>query len=244
MTSSNNLSERRRILDENARRRDEVDPALYASDNPAERFAIATRIRAAETALLNTGGLPQSEHRCLEIGVGTTGWLPVFERWGIPERQRFGVDLDLVRLREARAVYPEVSLAVADGSALPIADGAADLIVTSTVFSSILDAFVQDAVAAEISRALAPGGALVLYDLRINNPRNPNVRGLPSRRILELFPDLSGTIRSIGLAPPIARRVTGSGAWIARLLEVVPLLRTHILAVLRKPPSPASEVQP
>ena len=244
MTAPDNISERQRILEENARRRADVDPALYASDNPAERFAVTTRIQAAEASLIESGGLPQPTHRCLEVGVGSSGWLPVFERWGIPAEKQFGVDLDLVRLAEARTERPGVSLAVADGSILPIADGAVDLVVTSTVFSSILDTSVQNALAAEITRSLAPQGALVLYDLRVNNPRNPNVRGLPAQRIRTLFPELSGSIRSIGLAPPIARRVLSAGTRIAGFLEAVPLLRSHVLAVLRKPSPSASGVLP
>ncbi len=231
--------ERTRILRENARRRVEVDPSLYAPDAPAESVAIAARERAAEALLARSGSLPGPGHRCLEVGVGTRGWLPTLERWGVHPGDQLGFDLDVIRLTQARADHARVGFSVADAARLPLADGALDLVVASTVLSSILDGAVQEAVAQEIVRTLKPGGALVLYDLRVDNPRNPHVRGLSKAHVRRLFAPLVGEIRSITLAPPLARRLLPRAPGAARLLEAVPWLRSHVLAVLRKPETTA-----
>ena len=79
-----------------------------------------------------------------------------------------------------------------------------------------------------------PGGALLWYDFRVNNPRNPNVRGVGRKELRSLFPDLAGEVRSATLAPPIARLVAPRSNWLATTLEGFPFLRTHLLAVLVK----------
>ncbi|MEM6703747.1 MAG: class I SAM-dependent methyltransferase [Acidobacteriota bacterium] len=236
------LRERQRILDENERRRVEVDAALYSNDDPAERLAVEGRVAGALRLLADVGYDPEAPGLRLEVGVGSAGWLPIFDRWQVPPQQQVGFDLDLVRVRDAHRRHPSALLGVGDGTSLPLADGCAQLVVTSTVFSSILDETVQAAVASEIERVLGRGGALVLYDLRVDNPRNPNVRGVRPRHLERLFPHLDGPVRSIGLAPPVSRRVAPRSPALARWLEKVPLLRTHLLAVLRKGKPPATEV--
>lgn len=54
------------------------------------------------------------------------------------------------------------------------------MVLTFTVFSSILDPQMAQNVAQEIVRVLRPQGFLLWYDFRFNNPRNPHVRGMTS----------------------------------------------------------------
>jgi hypothetical protein len=89
-------------------------------------------------------------------------------------------------------------------------------------------------IAQEISRVLAPGGALLWYDFAVDNPRNANVRGVKKRDIRELFPELAGSIKSLTLAPPLARLVAPRSVMLAMMLQRVPFLRTHLMAVLVK----------
>ena len=114
------------------------------------------------------------------------------------------------------------------------------MVVASTVFSSILDGRVRSILADEITRVLAPGGAVLFYDFAWNNPRNPNVRKVSQRELPRLFPHLSGFVRRVTLAPPIARTVATRSWLLAQILEAVPLLRTHLLGVLVKARSSSS----
>ncbi len=90
-------------------------------------------------------------------------------------------------------------------------------------------------VADEITRVLAPGGALLWYDCSVNNPRNANIRKVGRKHLIQLFPKLSGKIKTVTLAPPLARFVAPRNWTLATLLGSLPLLRTHLLAVLVKP---------
>jgi SAM-dependent methyltransferase len=69
-----------------------------------------------------------------------------------------GLDLDLATLRHAAVAYPGVPVAAANLVALPLADGAVDLVVSSQVVEHLWD---QDAFVAECARVLRPGGRLV-----------------------------------------------------------------------------------
>jgi hypothetical protein len=103
------------------------------------------------------------------------------------------------------------------------------------MFSSILDQGVRRVVADELGRVVRRGGVVLWYDLRVNNPRNPEVRRLGRHEIAGLFPGWHLTLERVTLAPPIARTLAGRADVTARLLAAVPWLRTHYLGVLRKP---------
>jgi SAM-dependent methyltransferase len=70
-----------------------------------------------------------------------------------------GLDLDLATLRHAAIAYPGVPVAAANLVALPLADGAVDLVVCSQVVEHLWD---QDAFVAECARVLRPAGRLVV----------------------------------------------------------------------------------
>jgi len=73
------------------------------------------------------------------------------------------------------------------------------------------------------------------YDLRVDNPSNPNVRGFQRSEIRALFPHLSeATLRSTTLVPPLIRMLAGRARLAAELLEAIPPLRTHYVGVFVK----------
>ena len=84
--------------------------------------------------------------------------------------------------------------------------------------------------AAAMWRWLAPGGAVLWYDFTVNNPRNPDVRGVPLAEVRTLFPKGRITARRVTLAPPLARAVCRIHPRLYPLLNAMPLLRTHVLA--------------
>ncbi|MCP3958338.1 MAG: class I SAM-dependent methyltransferase [bacterium] len=226
--------ERSRILAEN-RRRERDAPGLYATWNPAEQLARHTRRRLAAKLLRQLDLFPREDTRCLEIGFGNGGWLLELLAWGVKESSLRGAEIDLLRAHATRRRLPAAGLCLADAAALPWREGSFELVIASTVFTSVLDPGVRRRLAGEVERVLAPGGALLWYDFAFDSPRNRQVAGIGRRQIRRLFPGLQGPIRSVTLAPPIARRVAPWSSWLAELLEAFPPLRTHRLAVLIKP---------
>lgn len=235
--SGETAAARERILAANARRRAEVDGGRYAPSNPAELFMTGGRRREAAALLSALGVFPREGSRVLEVGCGEGGLLPELLGWRLAAGDLHGVDLDPARLEIARRRLPGCHFLEADAAALPHGPGSFDLVIASTVFSSILERELQQAVAAEIARVLRPGGAYLHYDLAVDSPRNQDVRGVPARRLAELFPGLSGKIRRVTLAPPLCRALLPRFGPLAALLEGLPFLRSHLLAVLIKKPA-------
>ena len=226
--------ERRRILAENARREAEIDPERYAAWNRAEQFFAHSRKRLAAELLHAVGRFPDAGSRCLEIGFGRGSWLADLLAWGASERHLFGVEIDLERTASARRRLAAAHLVNADAGELPWPDASFDLVVVSTVLTSILDPEVRQLIASEIERVLAAGGVLVWYDFAVRNPRNPSVRPIRRHELRDLFPRLRGEIRSATLAPPLVRLTAPWSWWLTELLQSLPFLRTHLLAVLIK----------
>ena len=170
------------------------------------------------------------------MGYGRIGWLSELLGWGLREADLHGIELDGGRAAIARNALPAADLRVGDAARLPWEGGTFQLTVASTVFTSILDDGLRRRVAAEIERTLAPGGALLWYDFRYDNPRNRGVRGISAAQLRALFPKLRGEVRSATLLPPLARRLTPLGILLPQLFEALPLLRSHLVAALVKAP--------
>jgi ubiquinone/menaquinone biosynthesis C-methylase UbiE len=222
-----------RIRQEYARRSREIAPDFYALDRPANLFARHGQERALRRALEVGGLLPLAGRRFLEVGCGSGGWLGLLTRLGAEPQRLAGIDLDGERVTQARRHFPEADLRPGDAATLPWPDDHFDAVVQSTVFSSILDAALQDQVAAEMLRVLRPGGGVIWYDFFVNNPKNPHVRGVPPRRIRTLFPGASMRAWRVTLAPPLARRVVPWSWTLATVLEGLRLFNTHTLALVR-----------
>jgi ubiquinone/menaquinone biosynthesis C-methylase UbiE len=227
-------AERQRIQLEYARRSREISPDTYAPWQPSPRFEIEVRNRKAATMLQLAGLFPNQGDQCLEVGFGSLGWLGELISWGLGESDLHGVELDPLRAAKARQALPSADLRVGDATELPWDENSFQIVIASTVFTSILDNRVREMVAKEITRVLAPGGALLWYDFAVNNPRNPHVRKVDRRELKELFPQLSGEIKSVTLAPPIARFIAPKSWVLANILEAIPFLRTHLMGVLVK----------
>jgi ubiquinone/menaquinone biosynthesis C-methylase UbiE len=226
--------ERQRIRAEYQRREREVQLDRYAPWQPAEILMREERKRVAARMLHREGVFPRPGDSCLEVGFGSLGWLGDLITWGTREQNLHGIELDPDRAQKAQEALPMADLRVGDATKLPWDEGFFHLVIASTVFTSVLNREVRRLMAAEITRVMRPGGTLLWYDFAINNPKNPNVRRVGRKELRRLFPQLNGRVKSVGLAPPLARLVAPANWTMAVFLEGVPLLRTHLLAVLVK----------
>jgi ubiquinone/menaquinone biosynthesis C-methylase UbiE len=171
----------------------------------------------------------------LEIGCGTGQWLRQFIQWGAKPDNIVGVDLLPERIAIARWLCPSgVHLECREASKLDFGDGSFDIVFQSTVFSSILDPDMKDALAGEMLRVLRQDGAIFWYDFFINNPWNPDVRGVGKRELQVLFPGCRVRCERITLAPPLGRllgRLSRSAYGLASTLRFG---CTHYLALIEK----------
>ena len=207
----------------------------YHLTRPAALLAMQERQRAMLALFARRGFGDLAQLRLLEVGSGGGGNLLELLQVGFLPEHLAGIELLPERHAAARARLPEaVQLVCGDASAEPVAAASRDIVLASTVFSSLLDDAFQQRLAAAMWRWLKPGGGVLWYDFSVDNPRNPDVRGVPLRRVRQLFPDASVEASRVTLAPPIARVVSRWHPSLYTLLNSLPMLRTHVLAWLAK----------
>jgi SAM-dependent methyltransferase len=230
------------------RQRDSAARALEsAALDPVHRV----RLEELESALLGElrgAGVPLTGSRALEVGCGSGYFLTRLLDHGAAEAA--GIDLVADRVAVARERDPRLELVVGDAAQLPWPDASFGLVTQFTCLSSVLDLQVRRAIAAEMWRVLAPGGAVVSYDMRTPPWAIRRFRALVARRagnqqppaasapvdvddLRRLFPAAQLRQRTVGVDPEL-------GSLLRRLrlpqraASVAPL-SVHTLAVARKP---------
>jgi ubiquinone/menaquinone biosynthesis C-methylase UbiE len=192
--------------------------------------------RALRKTFVRHGLASLSGKRILDVGCGNGGWLRrLIESYGAESERCTGIDLMEERIAAARSSLPLVKWHIGSAHALPLASSTYDLMLSFTVFSSILDDALCAAIAQEMWRVLAPGGFILWYDYTYNNPSNRAVRAMPRSRVRAFFPEGTiGDVQRITLAPPLARRIAPHAYWLAAALERGKALNTHLLMTIEK----------
>jgi trans-aconitate methyltransferase len=219
---------RRGLEDANADRYSPRLPEVWQMLQERQRamLQLFNRVGLADFAALNV----------TEVGCGGGGNLLELLRLGFAPQRLTGLELLPERWAQARACLPEATtLHLGDATQAALAPASQDMVLVSTVFSSLLDDAFQQRLAQAMWGWIKPGGAVLWYDFAVNNPRNRDVRGVPLRRVRELFPEAAMTARRVTLAPPLARAVCRLHPSLYTLFNALPLLRTHRLVWLAKP---------
>jgi ubiquinone/menaquinone biosynthesis C-methylase UbiE len=174
--------------------------------------------------------------KILEVGCGNGYWLREFIKWGASPENLIGVDLLRERVAQGRSLSPAgVTFKSGNAARLDFVDNSFDILLQATVFTSIRDFEVKQKVAAEMLRVLKPRGVVLWYDFHVDNPRNPDVRGIKSGEIEKLFAGCRIHLARITLAPPVLRRLAPY-TWLGcHLLSALPWLCSHYLGTIQKP---------
>ena len=227
------------IRERYARRPDAGSDPRYQMLNPAVWQSVHERQRALLRLLAREATQALSKLTLLEVGCGSGGNLLELLRFGFDAGNLSGIELLEERHAQARHALPAaLQLVLGDASEAAVAPASLDIVLQSTVFSSLLDDAFQQRLADAMWGWVKPGGAVLWYDFTVNNPRNPDVRGVPLARVRALFPQGRLQAQRITLAPPIARAVTRLHPALYPVLNAVPALRTHFLVWIAKPDGP------
>jgi SAM-dependent methyltransferase len=229
------------VVDEHARlaayyqtRRDPRIVGRYSYFHPGHLFRVQRLERELLAALTRHGFTELSPRKILDVGCGDGAHLRRLIAYGADPSRLTGVDILPERVATAQRIDPCIDVRLADADDLPFPGHAFDVVFQMTVFSLIFDQAKLRRVADEMSRVLRPGGVVISYDFCVARDRR-YTRPIKRGELAALFPGFDIDARRVTLAPPIARALAGR-CWLAcELLELVPLLRSHELAVLRKP---------
>lgn len=208
----------------------------YSLLQPDVWHTVQERQRAMLGLFARLGWSDLAQRRLIEVGCGAGDNLLELLRLGFLPEHLSGVELLPERFAQARARLPSALLLhEGDASALALPERSVHAVFASTVFSSLLDDAFQQRLADAMWRWVQPGGGVLWYDFTIDNPRNRDVRGVPLARLRALFPEARVQARRVTLAPPLARRVCRVHPSLYTAFNLVPALRTHLLAWLAKP---------
>lgn len=174
------------------------------------------------------------DKKILEVGCAGGGVMGSLIKLGAVEDNIYGIDIRKNRIKDAKKALPNCHFLVMDAANLDFSPDAFELITVSTLFSSILNTSTRRKIASEIYRVLKPGGAVLYYDFRYNNPTNKNVVGIKMREINKLFPNMNKYLQLITLLPPLARRMGKATPFLYPTFSIVPLIKTHYLGFFIK----------
>jgi SAM-dependent methyltransferase len=218
------------------------DSQRYSLLEPAALYAAQERQRAIAGLLRTLQMRDVDDIRLLEVGCGTGMNLLEFLRMGFRPENLQGIELLAESVQRARCVLPPaVRIIEADASqtGAGLLPGSQDIVYQATVFSSLLDDAFQQQMAAAMWQWVRPGGGVLWYDFTVDNPRNPDVRGVSVRRIRQLFPAATIRAQRVTLAPPLARAVTRIDHRLYPFFNTCAWLRTHVLVwIAKEAPAP------
>jgi len=170
--------------------------------------------------------------RLLEIGAGSGYNLDFFNSIGIPWTNIYANELLEERLIQLRKHCPD-EVTILPGDALKVEGGPYDVILASTVFSSILSTPFRQQLAEHLLSLLSSRGVVLWYDLTYRNLLNPDVQGVSANELRVLFQHGSKIeIERVTLTPPVAMLV---GPFYT-VFAAIPLLRSHLIACIHRDP--------
>lgn len=198
-------------------------------DHSAYVSAVQAELQTALQHALKSYFKDLSKLSILEVGAGHGGNARLLVNAGVDLKNITFNELLKDRLTILRQNYPNNTIYAGDAIRIPI-DRTFDVVFQSTVFTSILSDQARKDLAQRMWDLLKSGGVILWYDFIYNNPNNNDVRKVTVEELRALFPKAKTMeVSKITLAPPIGRRV-------GKLYPIfnLPILRTHILAVLQK----------
>jgi ubiquinone/menaquinone biosynthesis C-methylase UbiE len=223
-----------RIAAEYERRAREIPRDFYSLGRPGNLLMHCQAVRSCIAALQDASLFPLSGRRIADIGCGEGNWLLEFAQWGADPADLAGIDLMEGRVESARRRIPQADLHVGCASELPWPDESFDVVSQFMAFMNMFDPALKRAVASEMLRVLKPGGAVLWFDVRIDNPNNSEVKGLRRKEIESLFPGCAVHLRPAILAPPLARSIANRLWALGEALHIIPVFRTHYAGCIRK----------
>ena len=202
---------------------------------PGEQAMLDERLQTMRDLLDQHGLLPLQNRIVLDVGCGHGTDLARLVGWGARPENLHGVDSSTERIGVARRGHPTMRFECVSAASLPFSDSHFDLVLMCTLMTSVLDEFAARSIAAEVTRVLKPGGRVLWYDFRYESLMNRRTRAVRKGEIVGYFPSFDADFRTLTVLPPLSRRLGRLTPFVYPMLESIPFLRTHYMAILTKP---------
>jgi ubiquinone/menaquinone biosynthesis C-methylase UbiE len=223
------MNESERIKKAYNKRKIQQKGSLYSYFNKGNLYIVQSRERVILDLIRKFNFPKLLDKKILDIGCGTGGVLREFIKYGAKPKYLYGIDLLDDRIEIAKDISPNINFKCGDSSNLPYGDESFDIVVQFTVFTSVLKKEMKNDIAKEMLRVLKKEGIILWYDFSYNNPRNPDVKGIKKKEIINLFPNCEFNFNRVTLAPPIVRFIAPRSWLLCYLFEKLSFLCTHYL---------------
>ena len=224
------MSDDRSRMEEVYRLRERLS-SRYSLDKPGNRFNFE-RLRTAIEGLLKKPHPDLSRITALDLGCGGLFWAEELIHLGVRREHCFGADILHWRMREGRELGREVQAVNASATTLSFGSDTFDLISQFTLMTSVLDPASRILIVDEMRRVLKPGGYILWYDFRYNNPANPHTRAIGRAELRRLFPGWTIDLHTAIFIPQLARKTPEFLIPLLKFLHRLPMLRTHYVALI------------
>lgn len=221
---------------ERYRRRTQKDKScLY---NMAKNSVAISRFRFNQellTLLAKNFGCDFPLKKYLEVGCGTGNNLSQLISFGVEPKNLTGNDIYEPSLEIAKNRLPSC-VELRQGNFVDLKyEKKFDVILFSTVLSSILDTDLRKECINKAYDLLNKDGIVVIYDFTYNNPKNKDVQKVVFHDFFSPgCPKYSkSSVKRITLAPPIARRLENF-PFLIKLFEKIKILNTHMICCFKK----------
>ncbi len=229
-------TEEKRRIQEIYAQRDKVKGDRYAWHKADVMQSCASRNRHLATLLNRVFPTGLSLKKVLDVGCGTGWFLRTLVDWGANPENLTGLELLPDRLEVAKKISPPfIRWRNASPAELDRVE-TFDLVSAFTVSSSILDPQIRREVAGQMWSRLKPGGWCLIFDFRLDNPNNANVRRVVRGELKSWWPNAHYIYQSALLPPPVARIIAPRSYLFAEMLEMLfPFIRSHFFFLAGKP---------
>ena len=170
----------------------------------------------------------------IDIGCAGGNTMQILKKFGASEKNLHGIDLREDRLSYAKKRFPKSNFNLMDARNINFNDSSFDMVISFTLFSSVLNIEYRKQIAREMARVLKPRGAILYYDFRYNNPFNRNVMQVKYKDIKSLFPNMRMELTLITVLPPLVRLFGGLAEYVYPALSKIPFLNSHHIGLIRK----------
>ena len=205
------------------------DPLL-----PAAMFRLQGRQWAYAELLRRSGLRTLVGLDILDVGCGGGFGLLGMVALGAEAGRLAGIDLMAHRADAARGLIPQADVRVGSAHEVPFEDDRFDLVLQETLFSSVIDSGLQEAIAAEMLRVLRPGGRILWYDAA-RGQATPGFVPVDGIRLARLFPGCHVDRRAVTLRWWLNERLVPRSHFVALALERIPVCCSHYAAVIVAP---------
>ena len=230
------MTEMERIQIMYANRDASASEALYAWHRSEVRVWQSEKDLICASLLARAVGTDLCKTKVLDVGCGTGSFLRTLVEWGAHPSNLVGTEFLQDRLDIAyRCSPPNIEWHL--GGLDSFSNNRFDLVTANTVFSSILDDVGRQVLTKDMWRLLKPGGWMLVFDFRYNNPSNPNVRKVGRYELLSCCVGFSRAYyNTLLLAPPLARKIIPLSPLLGKILSAFfPVLRSHFCLLVQKP---------